>query len=359
MAYNTETRQHYRSAAETQPPITGFFTLASHGEPPAEDLLHNNDVAAVHEAAKAEAKQALEYGVQAATGVEGANGGAQERSLQARQGATSGAHAREDEERRKARHADNAYILLMLRLDQLREDIDRINENITRMREKIKTFEEKFKSPDKKQGFAAYYAAKYLGDDFKHERLGGTKEAYSFLIAREIQKRIDKGEIVIDAAEDPFLEEGLKHYRDLEQEQEILRRKEKELKEGEAMVKKAQVEVKEERVEVKEERVEVKEEQVDNVQHAKQALTLQERISEVEVAFSHAKTDEEFEALNQKLEQLMLQAQATATENGPASNLGQQFIAAHDGKPQPAEQETERMLASSQGIKPTILGKTV
>lgn len=208
MAYSTETRQHYRDAAETQPPITGFFTLASHGEPPAEEELHRDDVAAVHEAAKAEAKQALAYGVQAVIGVPGANGGMQERSTEASQGVTSGAHARKDEGRRKARHADIAYILLMLRLDQL-------NEEITRLREEIEIFEQDF-MVRYGQSYAEYYAAKYLGEDFEHRRSGETREAYSFRVAREIQKKIDKGEIIIDAAEDPLFEQGLKYYRDLE-----------------------------------------------------------------------------------------------------------------------------------------------
>lgn len=218
MAYNIETQQHYRNAAAAQPPVTGPFAKASHGGPP------EDDVAAVHEAAQAEEKQALAYGVQAATtGIKDANGGAQKRSVEAGQGATSGAHAREDEERRKARHADNAYLLLMLRLDQLNEEIARLNEEIARMREEIEIFEQDF-IVRYGQSYAEYYAAKYLGEDFEHRRSGEAREAYSFRVAREIQKKIDKGEIVIDAAEDPLFEQGLKYYRDLERKQAQVRK---------------------------------------------------------------------------------------------------------------------------------------
>lgn len=204
MAYNIETtKQHYTDAAAAQPPITGYFAQASHGGPPEDD-----GVAAVHKTTKAKEDEAIKYGVQAATGVEGANGGAQERSFQASLKETSGAHAREDEERRKARHADNAYILLMLQLDQL-------NEDIARMREEIEIFEQDFERRYG-QSYAEYYAAKYLGEDFGPRRNGEDREAYSFRVAREIQKKIDKGEIVIDNAEDPLFEQGLKYYTDLE-----------------------------------------------------------------------------------------------------------------------------------------------
>jgi hypothetical protein len=206
MAYNIETKRHYEDAAAAQPPITGPFAQASHGELP-----EDGAVKTVHRIAKAEEEQALKYGVQAATDVVGPNGGAQERSMQATQGTTSGAHAREDEERRKARHADNAYLLLMLRLDQL-------NEEIARLREEIEIFEQDFMDRYG-QSYAEYYAAKYLGEDFEHRRSGEAREAYSFRVAQEIQKKIDKGEIVIDAAEDPLFEQGLNYYKNLERKQ--------------------------------------------------------------------------------------------------------------------------------------------